>query len=619
MPTIEYWIQLENHAWDVSPNNIDRMTGRQIKDTPGGQAPESVTLTSPVTGATRTVTMFKPLRESGHVHSALILRRYTANWAAPDDRKVNPWDLNEPDPTDAGTMGTIPGPTIECNVGDQVIVHFRNLDMRRDATGQLLPVESRTHSLHPHGFVFRPTSDGAYPLSPADPSQAVAGEAAAWASVGVTGAFKQGDRVPPPSDPQHPIASAATFKYEWDTFGWPTTAGVWLYHDHSICDMDNVTHGAIGIIVIHNNHDPDDVDIRDQANPEKYDPAFLPGGTLNQRPTRLHCFPFPNPLPITPHDLTQVVARAGEPTIFDAQHGPMTLELNKELTAFHRFCVPVFVAPPKKALYLTLFHQLGHDSGMVINGRKYLGNTPTLIAGVDTLMRFGVVGMGTVVSMHTFHLHGHRWVIPGPDGNNQAAIQGSPLIRPVSQFEDTRMFGPANSFSFTVNEGTVGGGLPSFMRAGGPAPNDAKGEWHLHCHVLDHMMDGMMGSLMVVSDGDSALSFPRGVPCPDEASTGGMGGMGGMGGSPVAVTIHDGSFGPTSFTPNPAPVAVGQTVTWTNSGPSPHTVTSDAASDPYDSGTLTAGQSFSHTFNSTGTFAYHCNIHPSMTGTVIVS
>jgi len=24
MAGIEYWIQIENHAWDVAPNNIDR-------------------------------------------------------------------------------------------------------------------------------------------------------------------------------------------------------------------------------------------------------------------------------------------------------------------------------------------------------------------------------------------------------------------------------------------------------------------------------------------------------------------------------------------------------------------------------------------------------------------
>jgi hypothetical protein len=48
------------------------------------------------------------------------------------------------------------------------------------------------------------------------------------------------------------------------------------------------------------------------------------------------------------------------------------------------------------------------------------------------------------------------------------------------------------------------------MRAGGPNPSDAKGEWHMHCHVLDHMMNGMMGSLKIVEAGDP-LDLPKGV------------------------------------------------------------------------------------------------------------
>src|SRR6266496_2101058 len=36
MPDIEYWIQLENRAWDVAPNNIDRLTGRTMAQLPGG-------------------------------------------------------------------------------------------------------------------------------------------------------------------------------------------------------------------------------------------------------------------------------------------------------------------------------------------------------------------------------------------------------------------------------------------------------------------------------------------------------------------------------------------------------------------------------------------------------
>src|SRR5437660_11965731 len=117
---------------------------------------------------TRTgVRMYKPLMDGTSVGEALILRRYAANWAAPDDRKVNPWDLNEMDPTDTGTMGTIPGPVIECNAGtrDTVVVHFRNMDARAGKSAL-----ARAHSLHPHGFVFLPTSDGAYPLSPPAPT-----------------------------------------------------------------------------------------------------------------------------------------------------------------------------------------------------------------------------------------------------------------------------------------------------------------------------------------------------------------------------------------------------------------------------------------------------------------
>ena len=65
-----------------------------------------VGLHSPITGVSRTQIVNRPIGGD-----ALILRRYTKDWKAPDDRKVNPWDLNEPDPTDAGTMGTIPGPS----------------------------------------------------------------------------------------------------------------------------------------------------------------------------------------------------------------------------------------------------------------------------------------------------------------------------------------------------------------------------------------------------------------------------------------------------------------------------------------------------------------------------
>jgi len=68
----------------------------------------------------------------------------------------------------------------------------------------------------------------------------------------------------------------------------------------------------------------------------------------------------------------------------------------------------------------------------------------------------------------------------------------------------------------------------------------------------------------------------------------------------------------------PAEVAVeaGQTVTWTNHGLTPHTVT--ATGGEFDSGRINAGESFKVTFATPGTFAYACTIHPSMHGKVTV-
>src|SRR5258708_14452522 len=48
----------------------------------------------------------------------------------------------------------------------------------------------------------------------------------------------------------------------------------------------------------------------------------------------------------------------------------------------------------------------------------------------------------------------------------------------------------------------------------------AIGEWHMLCSVLNHMMDGMMGSLLVVPGGNLALTLPVGVPCPDDMGLG---------------------------------------------------------------------------------------------------
>jgi plastocyanin len=76
-------------------------------------------------------------------------------------------------------------------------------------------------------------------------------------------------------------------------------------------------------------------------------------------------------------------------------------------------------------------------------------------------------------------------------------------------------------------------------------------------------------------------------------------------------TISDFKFAPATIT-----IHVGDTITWTNNGPTDHTATAKDGS--FDTGTLKKGQSASHTFTSAGTFAYICSLHPFMHGTVVV-
>lgn len=82
----------------------------------------------------------------------------------------------------------------------------------------------------------------------------------------------------------------------------------------------------------------------------------------------------------------------------------------------------------------------------------------------------------------------------------------------------------------------------------------------------------------------------------------------GSGGQPVGIANF-------AFNPQNVSVAVGANVTWTNTDTGTHTVTFDAGPD---CGLVNTGQSLSRTFDTAGSFAYHCAIHTSMKGTVVV-
>jgi manganese oxidase len=109
---------------------------------------------------------------------------------------------------------------------------------------------------------------------------------------------------------------------------------------------------------------------------------------------------------------------------------------------------------PDREFVVAFESQLGFNT---IDGRAFIGNTPTFRAKVGQTVQWDVIALGDL--HHTFHVHGHRWqTADGP--------------------RDVHTVGPAESFRFRWKE-------------------DAPGTWLYHCHVETHMMNGMIGTYVV--------------------------------------------------------------------------------------------------------------------------
>ena len=110
---------------------------------------------------------------------------------------------------------------------------------------------------------------------------------------------------------------------------------------------------------------------------------------------------------------------------------------------------------------------------------------------------------------------------------------------------------------------------------------------------------GMTGSVVVTG---AAGTPPPPDPTPPPAPTPPP---------PGDVTIIDNAFDPDTIT-----ISEGTTLTWSNAGALPHTVTRNGT---FDSGFLSPGDTFVWSFEAAGTYNYLCTLHPGMTGSVLVT
>ncbi len=124
-----------------------------------------------------------------------------------------------------------------------------------------------------------------------------------------------------------------------------------------------------------------------------------------------------------------------------------------------------------------------------------------------------------------------------------------------------------------------------------------------------------------------ALTYGPWRASPDGTTVGdgwpwGGGGMGpGMGGRPGSVGPYDVAIVNYAYSLSEVRVSVGTTVTWMNMDGVLHTVSFGGPGDDHrgpDSGPMYHMGVWSYTFAEPGTYEYHCDPHPYMTGKVIV-
>lgn len=116
-----------------------------------------------------------------------------------------------------------------------------------------------------------------------------------------------------------------------------------------------------------------------------------------------------------------------------------------------------------------------------INGRSFVGNSPTIVGRPGQRIRWYVFNLDTGTTWHNFHPHAMRWKFAGEN-------------------IDIRSMGPAESFVVEAKFPRVLLLTEEEARIQDPAcrPKDAKlyrlkGDFVFHCHVHHHLMGGMVG------------------------------------------------------------------------------------------------------------------------------
>ncbi len=302
----EFWIQADSFEHNAVPNGTDALMGRQY---------------------TAAQTTFW----------AVGFRAYTPNWESPLEADSGPDGI--------GANSGIPGPVLRAEVGDVIRVHFRNNDEHY----------RWPHSVHPHGVVYDPDSDGG------------------WLA----------------EDAQRPgtaVEFGESYTYTWLCH--PSSAGTWPYHDHSVPQIPGVGSGTPADAALRPGHDTraagQDRDRAADQDDGGHDADHGTGGT------------------------------GGGGGQDDTAHDTMVMEIGAELGLFGIIAVTDQQTPSVDHEFVLFLHDLSKRSARslgqplnMFNGGAFVDNTPTYTAKVGDRVRWRIAALGE--ELHVFHIHGHRW------------------------------------------------------------------------------------------------------------------------------------------------------------------------------------------------------------------
>ena len=294
-------------------------------------------------------------------------------------------DINEP-----RVERRIPGTVIYTEPGERLYVHVLNGD-------------TEPHSFHTHGLHYGIDSDGSWPFG-----------------------VQEYDG-PNRSDA---ICPGEQWCYIFDVK--EDTVGAWPFHDHHMHIEDVVKRGLFGGIVVRDPHcEKADLEapiffhkLTANVGAALFDSGSLNAGdlftfTFTQEGTfeyycRFH--PMQGRVRVTAGGpLTATINILDTPARFELDD--ITVGVGALVTWTHAGTQPHTVTERSGA---------GLES-FAINGRTFVGNTPTIVAEHGTRVRWYVFNLDLSMVWHNFHLHGQRW-------------------RWGTEWVDTRSMGPAESF-----------------------------------------------------------------------------------------------------------------------------------------------------------------------------